>query len=161
MCLSKDAGGMGFRDIQAFNLAMLGKQSWHLATNLDSLLARSLKARYYPRTSLLEAQKVHNSSYSWRSILDTQGLLKKGIRWRVGNGTDISVWNDGRLPKNIQFKASPPLVEVDQDMKVCDLINEDRSAWDRETIRQIFNPEDAKQILMIPLSSRNTQDSLL
>lgn len=32
MCLSKKEGGMGFKNLHAYNLAMLAKQGWHLIT---------------------------------------------------------------------------------------------------------------------------------
>jgi len=46
-------GGMGFKDLAAFNVAMLGKQGWHLQTDLDSLVSRICKAQYYPNSSYL------------------------------------------------------------------------------------------------------------
>lgn len=48
----KSVGGMGFRDLHLFNKAMLGKQGWRLMTRPDSLCARVLKGRYYPKDML-------------------------------------------------------------------------------------------------------------
>jgi hypothetical protein len=40
LTLPKHKGGMGFWDLRSFNLAMLGKQGWHLITRPESLCAR-------------------------------------------------------------------------------------------------------------------------
>ena len=45
LCWPKKCGGMGFRDLHYFNLAMLAKQGWTLLSNPDSLCTRILKAR--------------------------------------------------------------------------------------------------------------------
>ncbi|XP_019158575.1 PREDICTED: uncharacterized protein LOC109155346 [Ipomoea nil] len=37
LCIPKKYGGLGFKDLKAFNLVMLGKQAWHFLTNTDSL----------------------------------------------------------------------------------------------------------------------------
>ncbi|KAK4397093.1 putative mitochondrial protein [Sesamum angolense] len=42
LCKRKLHGGMGFRDLQAFNLAMLAKQLWRIISNPDRLLSRVL-----------------------------------------------------------------------------------------------------------------------
>ena len=41
----KNIGGMGFRDLHSFNLAMLAKQSMRLLSNPDSLCAQVLRAK--------------------------------------------------------------------------------------------------------------------
>jgi hypothetical protein len=43
----KAFGGMGFKSLKAFNMAMVGKQTWKLDSNLDSLIICLLKAKYF------------------------------------------------------------------------------------------------------------------
>jgi hypothetical protein len=45
---SKALGGMGFRDLHCLNKALLAKQVWRLWEGSDSLVARIMKAKYYP-----------------------------------------------------------------------------------------------------------------
>jgi hypothetical protein len=70
MCIPKRKGGMGFRDLHTFNMAMLAKQSWRLVSKPETLCAKILKAKYYPHCSLLNAGPKKGSSYTWQSILD-------------------------------------------------------------------------------------------
>ena len=54
MVLPKRMGGLGFRDMRAFNQALLAKQAWRLIDNPHSLVARLLQAKYYPSVGCLE-----------------------------------------------------------------------------------------------------------
>ncbi|KAK2665976.1 hypothetical protein Ddye_004550 [Dipteronia dyeriana] len=48
LCKAKENGGFGFRDLNAFNKAMLRKQCWRLFSNMNLLVARVLKGCYFP-----------------------------------------------------------------------------------------------------------------
>ena len=50
---------------------------------------RVFKTRYFPNSDFVRAGMGCNPSYAWRSILATQDVVKKGIRWQVGNGCGI------------------------------------------------------------------------
>jgi hypothetical protein len=65
----KCEGGLGFRDLHAFNLAILAKQGWQLIQNPNSLCAQVLRARYYPNGNILHASAVDGMPYTWRSVL--------------------------------------------------------------------------------------------
>jgi len=67
MCLPKSQGGLGFRDIKHFNLAMLGKQGWRLMVTPESLCTRVLKGRYYPNCDFMSATKKKGASHTWRA----------------------------------------------------------------------------------------------
>lgn len=56
MCLPKYKGGLGFKDLNYFNLALLTKQGWHIVHNDQSLLHRAYKARYFPNSSLFKSR---------------------------------------------------------------------------------------------------------
>lgn len=54
--------GLGFRSFGKFNVALLVKQGWRLIKNIESLLARVFKAKYYPRTDFLNSNLKVGSS---------------------------------------------------------------------------------------------------
>ena len=91
LCMPKGKGGMGFRDLQSFNMTMLAKQVWRLLCNPESLCARVLRARYYPDGKLLNARMKRGSSYTWQSVLAGLNCFKLGYIWHVGDGTHIKI----------------------------------------------------------------------
>ena len=141
---------MGFKDLHIFNMAMLARQGWRLLQNPDSLCCIVLKAMYYPDCSILEAVPKPGISYSWRSILRGVELLKNGIVWRVGSGENIDVFTDPWIPRGTTRRPCTPQPN-NVTVKVADLIDQDTTTWNVELIREIFHPDDVKEILSIPL----------
>ena len=63
LSISNQEGGMGFRELSDFNLAMLAKQGWRMHRDHDSLLSKCFKARYFPRSTFLKAKVSLGCSY--------------------------------------------------------------------------------------------------
>ena len=161
MCKSKLRGGMGFRNLQAFNLTMLAKQGWRLLSNPHSLVARIYKAKYFPHSDVLNSQLGSNPSYAWRSIFNSLGVIKRGTRWRVGNGKVVHIWEDKWLPTPSTFKViSPPRIISDFPM-VSTLIDLESRRWKADLIRSLFLPFEANTILNIPLSYNLPKDKII
>ena len=55
LCVHKDNGGLGFKDLTDFNTVMLGKQLWRLIEKPNALFSRDFKGRYYMNASPLES----------------------------------------------------------------------------------------------------------
>ena len=94
MTKPKAGGGLGLRDIQIFNQALLAKQVWRILIAPNCLLARVLLGKYCHKTSFLEAQAPAVCSHGWRSKLHGRDLLKGNVGKAIGNGEDTRVWKD-------------------------------------------------------------------
>ncbi|XP_019177743.1 PREDICTED: uncharacterized protein LOC109172948 [Ipomoea nil] len=148
----KKFGGLGFKDLRAFNLAMLGKQGWRFLTNPQSLVARVYKARYYPKIDFLNATVGNNPSFCWRSVMASHGLIRRNIRRRIGNGNCTLVWGDpwfmGDSTPMILSNKPEHLGEV----KVSGLIDPVTLTWDMPLLNELFLPYDITRIIKIPIS---------
>lgn len=84
---------MGFKNLRAFNLGMIGKQTWKLITNSDSLITRLLKAKYFSHTDYFSASIEHDPSYVWRNLWNAREVLKRELKWSIGTVRTISIGN--------------------------------------------------------------------
>lgn len=144
----KQYGGMGFKDLHQFNIALLAKQSWRLLKEPQSLLSRVLQAKYYSKSTLLEATLRHRPSHAWRSIVQGFQLIKQGIKWRIGDGKSIRVWHDYWLD-NPPRPARSLNTYLADNMKVADLMGPHSTLWNDEKLRAVLHPDDIKLIKRI------------
>jgi hypothetical protein len=156
MKLPKEEGGLGFRDLYSFNLAMLARQSWRLLQAPDSLCAQVLRAKYFPDGNLLSARPVVGMSYVWRSILKGLEVLKEGIIWRIGDGLNVNIWEDPWMPTGVTRRPTTHKGNCELNL-VAELIDDNTGDWNKELIMQHFLPADVQTILSIPLRE-NTDD---
>ncbi|KAK9266575.1 hypothetical protein L1049_021625 [Liquidambar formosana] len=158
LCHAKNEGGMGFRDLVAFNKALLAKQGWRMLTNPESLVARIFRARYYPSSTFLEARLGYNPSYVWRSIWEARSVVDRGTRWRIGDGKSVRIWGDKWLPTPPSFQITSSRGDWNRDTRVIELIDSSTRRWRANLISALFLPHEAESICRIPLSVRMPPD---
>ncbi|XP_021735141.1 uncharacterized protein LOC110701828 [Chenopodium quinoa] len=56
MYAAKKDGGLGMRDMKAFNKALLAKQAWRILNNTSSLMVKTLKNKYFPNSEFMDAK---------------------------------------------------------------------------------------------------------
>ncbi|XP_074306671.1 uncharacterized protein LOC141641928 [Silene latifolia] len=158
MCRPKAVGGLGFRDFEAFNDALLAKQAWRLVTETNCLWARVMKARYYPRSDFMEANIGARPSYTWRGILGARVTLERGLRRRIGNGQDTLVWGQPWLYGNERGKVISPCQPGYDGVRVADLFQPGNAGWDVEKLHHLFMPFEVQRILNIRVSPNLPRD---
>ncbi|XP_058741502.1 uncharacterized protein LOC131613882 [Vicia villosa] len=128
----KEYGGLGFRDFNAFNMAMVAKQGWSLTSNPDALVSRIFKARYFPNNSFFDSSLGYNLSFIWRSIWKSREVLTLGCRWSIGDGSIIKIMQE-------------PWIRGSSE----------------EVVRDLFDAADSEKILKVPLLEEVRQDMLI
>jgi hypothetical protein len=159
LTMPKSQGGIGFRDLRVFNQALLARQAWRLLHFPNSLCARLLKARYYPSGNLIDTAFIQNQSQTWKGIVHGLELLKKGIVWRIGDGSKVKIFRDNWLPRPGSLKVDGKRGSLRRKW-VSELINPITRSWDKEAVRECCWPHDANTILNIKLPARATEDFL-
>jgi hypothetical protein len=158
---AKEKGGLGFRDIELFNLALLAKQGWRLLQQPDSLVAKVFKEKYFPNCSFLDSNLGSQPSYAWRSIYNAKPLLFEGLVWRVGDGSSIKIWTDRWLPTMGSHKVQSPVQILSADATVSELLDTDTNWWKTDLIFSIFGVDEAEAICSMPVCPRTTKDKLV
>ncbi|CAL8996834.1 unnamed protein product [Prunus brigantina] len=151
LCKPKCLRGLGFIHFEAFNKSMVAKQAWRILQNPTSLVAKILKARYFPEDDFMQASLGSSPSMIWKSIMWGREVIEDGLLWRVGNGASIRVLRDRWIPKPFTFK---PLMTrgLEQTSMVSDLLTASGS-WNLPLLEQHFSLEDRDIISGIALGS--------
>ena len=108
----------------------------------------------------MEAKEGYGGSYAWRSILKGREVIRRGAKWRVGNGESIKLWGDKLLPSLQNPSLQSPFIAELQNAMVSHLINPTTRQWDVQLLPNLFTQMEADLITQIPLGRTTSEDSL-
>lgn len=121
--------------------------------NPDSLLAKTLKAKYFPRNSFFVAGRGYNLSSIWTAILESRKVLELGLKWVVGRGDMIKVWGDEWLGGELG-RVSSDRGDYSESCTINAFMLGNGAGWNIPLIQNIFTEEEAGRIITLPFSSR-------
>lgn len=159
--MPKTKGGLSFRSLYGFNIALLGKHCWNFMHNPDSLVSRVFKARHFPDTHVLKATKGQNPSFVWQGILMAKDTLYAGYRWVVGNGQNINATKDRWLKAKKGFCVDNSHFYAGRDDRLSNYIISQNRSWNVDLVIEQFLPQDARAILATLIPQMDVRDRLV
>lgn len=156
ICLPKQNGGLGIRDLQQLNDTALLKSLWNILTK-NSASSIFLKQRF----------KITPTSYSlhyakssiWPGLKKMHPLLAQGCRWLVGKGDKIHFWKDKWLSSPITQILNIQDKDLPLSTKVADLIH--NNSWRLPPLFKHHFPHISAQIEAVTLPLNLAADRLI
>ncbi|MCH80116.1 RNA-directed DNA polymerase (Reverse transcriptase) [Trifolium medium] len=139
MTLPRQMGGLAIRDLHTMNRACTMKMGWQLRNGDDSLWCKILRSKY-GRGSIDEGTLTikPGDSHIWKGLVQTWDEFQNGERWIIGDGTQVSLWNDVWLAK--QTRLADIINNIPNNMlewKVQQLVGEN-GEWNMTLIESLL-----------------------
>jgi hypothetical protein len=162
ICKPTREGGLGIRDLEAVNKALLVNAAWRIVVNTEETTSKVLKSKYFPNTSFWRSPvSVPKSAFS-SSILKVKDCLINSCILQISKGNS-NIRNSPWCPfwKNIHDH----LIIQDQGFvypsTISDLWLPNTHTWTISLIAQLFGRNNAQIIAEIPIDPTGDGDTLI
>lgn len=125
ICRPKSEGGLGVRNLDSFNVALLSKWRWRMLHEHDQLWCKVLLSKYGDGMS-------SKASPWWKDLLKTcvgapSGFwFENNLSWRIGEGNNTLFWEENWQGTDKFQDVFPELYQI-SDQKGCSL--QEVGAW--------------------------------
>ncbi|KAL0288554.1 UNVERIFIED_CONTAM: hypothetical protein Sradi_7095400 [Sesamum radiatum] len=107
VCKPTSHGGLGIRNIQMMNNALMGKHLWQLLTKKQDSIWVSWIMKYKLKQGTLWAANDKEGSWTWKKLMKLRTHLIKGIQYRIRDGTEFKLWLDPWHPDGALLHKYP------------------------------------------------------
>lgn len=95
MSVRKMDGGMGFKDLETFNDALLAKQCWRMLKEPEAFWVKVLKGIHFPNGTIMDARRGAKASWIWSTNLVERDFLIFGMMGGFQVLTPLSATGSG------------------------------------------------------------------
>lgn len=106
---------------------------------------------------MLSTSPPRNASWIWQSLNSTFDLVRHRLCRRIGNGKQTNIWTDMWITGSLNGRVTIARL-VDYNLNQVQNLIRDRE-WRAGLIKEVFPERDARDILDIPLSWEDKEDS--
>jgi hypothetical protein len=161
ICAPKDEGGLGIRNLQAMNQALILMAAWRLADHPNDFLHAVLKSKYYPDSSIWRPKPNIPKSALWASILKVLPVLKTHSFYQLTSG-QLSIWSTPWCSgwANIYDALIPQPEGYVYPGKVKQLWLPNQCEWNTQLIDSLFEQYMADAIKQTPILQSEENDML-
>jgi hypothetical protein len=155
ICTPKHTGGLGFKKMHDFNLALIAKLGWKLLTKTDCLWVHQLHGKYIKYGDFFSSPAPSTASWLWKGIQKIKPIISTGACLRVSRLSTSSIWTSNLIPTIPSFKPKPkfPLNRNFPSLQIMDLINPDSLSWKVSSIHALFDSTSSSEILKLHIST--------
>ncbi|CAJ2645291.1 unnamed protein product [Trifolium pratense] len=142
ICMPRDQGGLGVKNLELFNLALLSKWKWRCVNESDAVWTDVLRFRYGHLPSKFLNEELYScgakDSIWWRDLVNVgdsflPGWFKSNVSCIVGNGKNINFWKNKWFGNNSFSELFPTLFSKDacSEAMIADRLNNstDEITW--------------------------------
>ncbi|KAL6130766.1 hypothetical protein ACLB2K_069145 [Fragaria x ananassa] len=132
------------------NQAMLAKASWRIFQNDPSLWADIYRKKYLQDSCIESSNSIApaDCSNTWRGIVHGVELMRRNLKWRIGDGAKIKFWCDWWVMDKALFHFSLPHVIIDMNATIkefwCD------TGWNIPLLKSVLPDHVVMQIISVP-----------
>ncbi|KAL0293553.1 UNVERIFIED_CONTAM: hypothetical protein Sradi_6930300 [Sesamum radiatum] len=107
VCEPISHGGLGIRNIQTMNNALMSKHLWQILIQKHDSIWVSWITKHRLKHGTVWAVKETEGSWIWKKLLKLRARLLHGIQYHVGDGAEFKLWLDPWHPDGALLNKHP------------------------------------------------------
>ncbi|KAL0295091.1 UNVERIFIED_CONTAM: hypothetical protein Scaly_3110300, partial [Sesamum calycinum] len=141
ICKPKEEGGLGIRSLISTNQALMLRQLWRILQHDGNSIWVDWIHRYRLRHSTIWTFNGASGSWSWKKLLKLRPLLRRGVTYKIGDGSSFNLWQDAwheRGPLCLTFPLGPRVTGLPLTTPLSSVLQSNQWCWPAETDAEII-----------------------
>ncbi|GKC17938.1 RNA-directed DNA polymerase, eukaryota, reverse transcriptase zinc-binding domain protein [Tanacetum coccineum] len=126
VCKPKSQGDLGLKSIRSWNVALMAKHLWNVASDKDFIWVKWVKVHRLKGGNIWDVELKEHRSWSWCQILKLRDDIRRFFNIKIGNGQKCNIWFDKWHTLLVM------VVGLSLNARVCDFISNGSWVWPNE-----------------------------